>query len=300
MVDLSHLSRIPHNGISLLALDVDGTLVTQANEVLPETRAAVQRANREGLAVVLATGRRYRTTRRAMDQLGLELPAVCLGGALVKSASGETLHSEPFSSSQVERLLGWARRRGQALILQRDSDGRGGPDFVIDAKPSWNAPTRYYAQAGGDSGAEDLAPETPAFDDILVVGTFGEKEELRELQTDFAASGEFATVLVESRRTPGYYLETILGHVDKWASIRRFARLAGIGEGTICAVGDAANDLPMIRGAAYGVAMGNADPVVKQAADWTTGSNQENGIATLVERILGTGLGQPKAGEQSN
>ncbi len=275
-------SQIP-NGISLLALDVDGTLVTDANEVLPETRAAVQRADREGLAVVLATGRRYRTTRRAMDQLGLELPVVCLGGALVKSASGETLHSEPFSSSQVERLLGLARRRGQALVLQRDSDGCGGPDFVIDAKPSWNPPTRYYAQAGDDSGAGNPAP---AFDDVLVLGTFGDMDELRELETDFAASGEFATVLVESKRTPGWYLETILGHVDKWASIRRFAESAGIDEGAICAVGDAANDLPMIRGAAYGVAMANADPVVKQAADWITDSNEENGVGALVDRLL--------------
>ena len=272
-------------------MDVDGTLVTDANEVLPETRVAVQRAVREGLAIVLATGRRYRTTRRAMDQLGLRLPAVCLGGALVKSAAGETLHSEPFSWAQVERLLGLARRCGQALILQRDSGG-GGPDFVIDANPSWNPPTRYYADFGGDSGMPDSAPERTGFDDILVVGTFGEKDELRELERDFAASGEFATVLVESKRTPGYYLETILGHVDKWASIRRFAALAGIDEGGICAVGDAANDLPMIRGAAFGVAMGNADPVVKQAADWVTDNNEENGVAALVDRILGVHSGE--------
>lgn len=283
MVDPSH---IPPNGIWLLALDVDGTLVTDANEVLPETRAAVHRADREGLAVVLATGRRYRTTRRAMDQLGLELPAVCLGGALVKSAAGETLHSEPFTAAQVKRLLDLARRRGQALILQRDADGRGGPDFVIDAKPSWNPPTRYYAEFGGDSGAAHPAPERTALDDVLVLGTFGEMDELRELETDFAAPGEFATVLVESKRTPGWYLETILGHVDKWASIRRFAALAGIDEGAICAVGDAANDLPMIRGAAFGVAMANADPVVKQAADWITDSNESNGVAALVDRLL--------------
>lgn len=282
MADASHT---PPTRISLLALDVDGTLVTDANEVSPETRVAVQRAEREGLAIVLATGRRYRTTRSAMGQLGFRLPAVCLGGALVKSASGETLHSEPFSRSQVKRLLGLARRRGQALILQRDSGG-GGPDFVIDANPSWNGPTRYYAEVGGDSGAKNSAPERTGFDDILVVGTFGDEDELRELERDFAASGEFATVLVESKRTPGFYLETILGHVDKWASVRRFAALAGFDEGGICAVGDAANDLPMIRGAAYGVAMGNADPVVKQAADWITGSNEDNGVAALVDRLL--------------
>ena len=268
-------------------MDVDGTLVTDADQVSPETRAAVHRAGREGLAVVLATGRRYRTTRRVMDQLRLKLPAVCLGGALVKSDLGETLHSEPFSSSQVARLLALARRRDQALILQRDSEGRGGPDFVVDARSSWNPPTRYYVKLGGENGAQDSVPERTGYDDVLVVGTFGDRDELRELQADMATSGEFATVLVEAKHTPSWYLETILGGVDKWASIRRFAAAKGIGEDAICAVGDAANDLPMIRGAAFGVAMGNADPAVKRAADWITDSNEENGVASLVDRLLG-------------
>ncbi len=83
--------------------------------------------------------------------------------------------------------------------------------------------------------------------------------------------------------TPSWYLETILGGVDKWVSVRRFAAAKGIGEDAICAVDDADNDLRMIRGAAVGVAMGNADPVVKQVADWITDSNEENGIASLVD-----------------
>lgn len=273
--------------ISLLAIDVDGTLVTEDNRVLPETCAALHRAHREGLPLVLATGRRYRTTRQAMDQLSLRLPAVCLGGALTKSTAGDTVHSEPFSVGQVEHLLALARRRGQALILQRDADSRGGPDFLVDAGVQWNAATRYYADVGGDSGRPDTMPERSGPDDILVVGAFGDRDDLRELEDDINEAGDYATVLVESKRTPGWYLETILGHVDKWSGIRRFAASAGLDATAVCAVGDAANDLPMIQGAAMGVAMGNADPVVKQAADWTTGSNQENGVAALVGRILG-------------
>ena len=272
--------------ISLLAIDVDGTLVNEDNRVLPATRAAVRRAHREGLPLVLATGRRYRTTRQAMDQLSLTLPVVCLGGALAKSRTGETLHSDPFTVGQVARLLALARSRGQALILQRDADSRGGPDFVVDASVPWNEPTRYYADFGGDSGGQEARPEDAPRDDILVVGAFGEREELRRLEVDIADAGDFATVLVESKRTPGWYLETILGHVDKWSGIRRFALESGLDPHAICAVGDAANDLPMIRSAAFGVAMGNADPVVKQAADWVTESNENNGVATLVERLL--------------
>ena len=275
--------------ISLLAIDVDGTLVTDDNRVSPETRAAVHRAHRVGLPVMLATGRRYRTTRWAMEQLSLRLPVVCLGGALTKSIAGETLHSDPFTANQIEYLLALGRGRGQALILQRDADGRGDPDFVVDAAVPWNEPTRYYVDVGGDSGSQDERPENAGRDDILVVGAFGDHEDLQRLEDDIRDCGDYATVLVESKRTPGWYLETILGHVDKWTGIRRFALASGLDPHAICVVGDAANDLPMIRGAAFGVAMGNAESVVKQAADWITESNENHGVATLVDRLLAQG-----------
>ncbi len=279
---------ITPSGIALLAIDVDGTLVTESNQVLPETREAVHRAFDGGLAIVLATGRRYRTTQGAMGQLGLSLPVVCLGGALTKTAAGETVHSEPFAAGQVDGLLRLARRRGVPLILQRDSDGRGGPDFVVDSSVAWNEETEYYVSVGGEAARPDPAPDRTSYDDILVVGAFGGQEELAGLERDFVAEGAFATVLVPSKRTPGWYLETILGHVSKWTGLKRLAALSGIAESAVCAVGDAANDLAMIRGAGFGVAMGNASPDVKEAADWVTGSNDEGGLVPLLKLLAKT------------
>ena len=276
------------SGIALLAIDVDGTLVTEANQVLPDTREAVRRAQEGGLEVVLATGRRYRTTQRVLEELGLSLAVVCLGGALTKSAAGKALHSAPFAASQVDALLRHARRRGLALILQRDSDGRGGPDFVVDAGVPWNEETKYYVAVGGESGSTDRAPDRTGHDDILVVGAFGSQKELAGLERDFIGEGAFATVLVPSKRTPGWYLETILGHVSKWTGLQRLAAHSDVSESAVCAVGDAANDLPMIRGAGFGVAMGNASPEVKDAADWVTGSNDEGGLVPLIELLLNT------------
>ena len=286
--------------ISLLAVDIDGTLVTSGDRVSPATRDGLHRACRHGLRLVLATGRRYRSTRRVMDELGLALPAVCLGGALTKDAGGTTLHAEPFAQGQIERLLRLARRRGLALILQRDAHARGGPDFVIDASGRWNAETRHYVGIGGDAAHRDAAPERTGYDDILVVGCFGDRRPLAAFERDIAtaAGDEFATVLVESKKTPGWYLETIIGHVSKWTGLVRFAAAAGIPGAAICAVGDALNDLPMIRGAGLGVAMGNADPAVKAVADWVTGPNHQDGLVPLIDRLLGASsvpVGRPPA-----
>ena len=272
--------------IRLLAVDIDGTLVTEGDAVSPATRAALHLAA-ERFALVLATGRRYRTTRQVMSVLDLALPAVCLGGALTKSAAGRTLHATQFAAEDIAGLLALARCRDLALVLQRDAHALGGADFVVDASPPWNAPTQHYVTAGGAAGRTDPDIGGARNEDVLVVGCFGERQPLAALEDDIAGlAGAFETVLVPSQKTPGWYLEVIPAGVSKWAALRRYAAGIGIPEDAVCAVGDALNDLPMIRGAGFGVAMGNAHPTVKAAAAWTTGRNDEDGLVTLIDRLM--------------
>ena len=274
--------------IALLAIDIDGTLVVQGDCITAETAAAVRRAHAAGVGIVLATGRRYRTTRLAIDALQLPLPAVCLSGALTKGRDGETLHCERIRPEQVVALLRLARSHRLPLLLQRDAHARGGPDFVADAGVPWNPATRDYLRANRQAGHADAAPEASGYDDVLMVGCFAARGPLAALQGDIAArhGGTFASVLVESKKTPGWYLETTLRHVNKWQALQRLAASLGVPGQAVCAVGDSMNDVAMIRGAGFGVAMGNAPPEVKAAADWVTGSNRDNGLAALVERLL--------------
>lgn len=272
--------------VSLLAIDIDGTLVVKGDHVPPASRVAVRRAVDHGLRVMLATGRRYRTTRLVVEQIGVPLAAVCLGGALTKDENGATLASEAFAAPQIARLLELARRHRLNLLLQRDSFERPGPDFIADAAGSWNVNMRRYMEVNGNVGHVDPAPEASNYDDILMLGCFAERAPLADLQRDIDALGEFSTVLVVSKKTPGWYLEVILAHVNKWTALQRFAAGIGVPESAICAVGDALNDLPMLRGAGLGVAMGNAEAKVQAAADWVTGSNTEDGLGSLIGRLV--------------
>ncbi len=281
------MAAVDHGkSIRLLAVDIDGTLVTEGDAISPATRAALHLAT-ERFALVLATGRRYRTTREVMATLDLALPAVCLGGALTKSASGQTLHAAPFAAEDIFRLLDLAHGRDLTLVLQRDAHALGGADFVVDASLPWNAPTQHYVKVGGAAGGTDADIGAGRYEDVLVVGCFGEREPLAALEDDVSGLGRaYETVLVPSQKTPGWYLEVIAAGVSKWAALRRYAGGIGIEEDAICAVGDALNDLPMISGAGFGVAMGNADPAVKAAASWTTGRNDEDGLVTLIDRLM--------------
>lgn len=273
--------------IAMLAVDVDGTLVARGDHVTEATRAAMRRAT-EHLCVVLATGRRYRSARLVLDRLGLDLPVVCLGGALTKDASGETLHSAPFDAVQIDHLLALAHDHGLALVLQRDAHKHGGADFVVDAGVSWNAPTAHYVRYAGDFCRRDPAPRSSACNDALVAGCFAEREALAGFEADIVtgSGNEFATVICESKKTPGWYLEIIRGDVSKWTGIARYAERASVPARAVCAVGDAANDLPMIRAAGLGVAMGNADDAIKRAAHRTIGRNDEDGLAVFIDELI--------------
>lgn len=276
--------------IALLAIDIDGTLVTHGDSVTADTCAAVRRAAAAGLHVVLATGRRYRTTRVAIEALQLPLPAVCLGGALTKDGNGETLYDEPFQPAQLAVLLRLARSHRLPLLLQRDAHSNGGPDFVADGGTPWNVEMRTYMEANGDVGRVEATPENARHDDVLMIGCFAARPPLAGLQAAIAKhhGDAFATVLVESKKTPGWYLETTLKHVNKWYALHRLAADAGVAAEAVCAVGDSLNDLPMIRCAGFGVAMGNAEPAVQAAADWVTGTNLEDGLVPLIDRLLAT------------
>ena len=267
-------------------MDIDGTLVDDDNQVSSANRAAMHRAVAEGLHVVLATGRRYRTTRTAMEHMALPLPAVCLGGALVKDAAGDVLHCERFAPPQVAELLALAHDQRLALLLHRDSHQHGGADFVIDARIPWNEPTRHYMDVNSEVGHVDARPEATPRTDVLMAGCFGERDPLEQLQGRIERLGAFATVLVKSKQTPGWYLETTLGHVDKWQALVRYCSRRGTPPTAVAAVGDASNDLPMIRAAALGVAMANASQHVRNAADWIAPTNNDDGVATLIDRLL--------------
>jgi len=275
--------------IQLLAVDLDGTLVINEDEISAPTRAALHRVREAGVEVAIATGRRYRKTQGPIDTLGLPVPSVCLGGALVKGADGRTLHAQPFEASEFRAVASLFRELGHAVVAQRDSDRDGGADFLLDESVPWNSPTRDYHDRNAKFA--EPAPRLPdqQRDDVLVVGTFGGLAELQRLERELhrVYAEAFSAHVMPGFFNEGYYCEVVPSRVSKWTGLQRLAGLLGIPRESICAVGDERNDLSMITGAGMGVAMGNACEELKRVADWVTGHHDEDGLVGVVERILG-------------
>jgi hydroxymethylpyrimidine pyrophosphatase-like HAD family hydrolase len=98
--------------------------------------------------------------------------------------------------------------------------------------------------------------------------------------------GKLSTHVLRSPRYTGFMCEFAPAGVTKWSAVRRLAEGWGISDEAICAVGDDVNDIPMIRAAGLGVAMGNALPEVKEAADRIAPSLADDGLVEVVGWLL--------------
>ena len=161
--------------IRMIALDLDGTLAIENHQVLPATRTALDDLHHGGVEVVIATGRRYRTTRFVIDNLGFEVYAVCNGGALVKTPEQNTLHKDTFDVAPIARI---AREIGLTVFAQRDAHSDGGSDFMIDETDNWNPQIQKYFDDNQEfSSTGNLIDSEPEF---LVSGMFGPEADLRK------------------------------------------------------------------------------------------------------------------------
>jgi hydroxymethylpyrimidine pyrophosphatase-like HAD family hydrolase len=283
----------PSARIRLLVLDVDGTLTDSRHEVPATTRNAVRRVREAGVRVMLATGRRYRDTLPVAETLGIDAPIVTASGALVKQPPAHvTLHRAAFAPGVLADVVTRIVAAGHEPILYTDSFDRG-YDFhcrsLADADTTAGARglgeylgrNRHLADVRADLHA---APPADAFAGFAM----GSRAEMLALEAALVAAhpGRLAVHVIRSPRYRDWLCEIAPAGVTKWSGTRAVAAAWGIEAAEICAVGDDVNDLPMIRAAGLGVAMGNAVAEVRAAAARVVGGHEEGGIAELADLIL--------------
>lgn len=270
-----------------LLLDLDGTLLTPDETVHARTREAILEAERQGVEVMIVTGRSKISAMPIVTELDLGAPAVLFNGCAVWCHDEKRMIEErTLSNRTLERLHDWAaEREAQVIVMTADEK--------LALEPRSDAERRNFDGFIGVQFVEReelLRDYTIRLSFLLECGDRGSSAAARELEE--AAGGPIyvshfpLSILPRHRTNPYSAIDVHAPCQGKAEAIRFLADTRGIAPERVIAVGDADNDVPMLRAAGLGVAMGNALPEVQAEADRVIGHHGSESIAELVDELL--------------
>ncbi|MGW3416666.1 HAD family hydrolase [Streptomyces phaeochromogenes] len=259
----------------LVATDLDGTLLRSDDTVSERTREALAAATVAGAAHLVVTGRAVPWTRHILDELGYEGLAVCGQGAQLYDAGAHRLLTSVTLDRQVAGLaLAKIEAEVGPLALAASRDGVDG-DVLIG--PGYRVLGQLKAVPFTDVAELWAAPLTKMYiqhpeltDDELAAAAR-------------AAAGGLVSVVMAGEGI----VEILPLGLSKATGLSLAARRLGVKAADTIAFGDMPNDIPMFAWSAHGVAMANAHEELKAVANELTLSNEEDGIAVVLERLLG-------------
>lgn len=279
----------------MIAIDLDGTLLSPSGEVTPRAKQAVRRALDAGLLVCFATGRNWTESKTVLEAVEHYDSAVFVGGAMVVDTKRQVvLHRMMMQPDLARELCGHMEAAGHAVLALQDT-GAAGFDYLVTGDIAVNDPTRHWMRVTAAKIVSVPRLADHAHPHTVRVGIVAPPAEAAKVQ--WSLNEHFRDRIVcHSLFVPAYdveVLEVFDPAVNKWEGVKLVAQRHGIGESEIVAIGDDVNDLPMIRHAGLGVAMGNARPEVLAVAKRVIGSNADEGLATFLEELVDSHAVEP-------
>ena len=262
-----------------IVLDLDGTLTNDAKEITPKVKESLLKAQKKGIRIILASGRPTFGIQKLADELVIGSHGGYVmaynGGSIIEWSTKTTISNTTLSPDLVPELYDAARRHG-CEILTYQGDGIAATSiknkYVLHEAFINKMPLTQY----DDFLNQIIYP----INKCLITGNPKVVVQV-EKELSEAMAGR-----MDVYRSAGFFLECVPSGIDKAASLQFILSLTGIEREEVIAVGDGYNDLSMIRYAGLGVAMANAAREVQDEADYITYSNQEDGVAHVVEKFI--------------
>jgi Cof subfamily protein (haloacid dehalogenase superfamily) len=263
----------------ILVLDIDGTLTNSKKQITEATKQAIWELMDRGHLVALASGRPTPGMRKYEKELELDKRGGYLlsynGARVVECTGGEVVHQNFLPLHVVPQLYEFAKERGAGLITY---DG----DVVISAFE----PDEYIKLEAGINWLpirhEPDFVEYVNYDiNKCLMTAPGEQAAVyeKELQERF---GDIISIY----RSEPFFIEIMPKNINKADSLDKVLKGMGMSAENAVCCGDGFNDITMIKYAGVGVAMGNAQPAVKEAADYIAPTNDEDGLVDVISRFF--------------
>ncbi len=263
----------------LIALDMDGTLLTTDKKVSRKTEAALKAAEAKGVKIILASGRPLIGLNKYLKELDLlkgEDYVLSFNGGLVQNTKTEEIVSKiSLKGSDLKNIYKMSKELNINIHAFSAKEGL--------ITPKISKYTKYEAEINEiDINIKDFC-EIDDDDDIIKVMMI-DPQEILGLAIEKIPDEIYRKYSVF--KSSPYFLEFTHKDVDKGLGLKKLGEYLGIKREEIIACGDAGNDLSMVKYAGLGVAMGNATPEVKEVANFITTSNDEDGIANVIEKFI--------------
>lgn len=271
--------QLSHMDYSILVLDLDGTLTNSKKEISATNRDALLRAQQQGMTLVLASGRPTYGIAPLANQLQMDRFGGYIlsynGGEIIDWSTQQTLYAQVLPDEVVPVLYRCAKQHDVALLSY---DGR----YIATEDPD----DRYVRHEAFLNKMQvrrcrNFLEEVPLpLPKCLIVGEPARLVEV-EAELSLALQG-----VISVYRSEPFFLELVPPGIDKAQSLAVLLRHIGTNREKMVAIGDGYNDVSMIEFAGLGVAMANAQEPVRKAADRVTLSNDEDGVAAIVNELF--------------
>lgn len=273
--------------IKLFAFDIDGTLLDNKSKVPDSSIEALKRLDDAGIKVVLASGRVFSSVKYNQNLLNIKGPIVATNGSLISLDGRDIYKTYPLGEDKLKQLYEfcisnrldfhiyddenyYTNRVNLEKIKHLEIDNNYGMNYQVNLIYK-NDPISYLIE----NNKKAVKFQISGIDD----NDLSRNEIVKILNNDFSDS-----LYITSS---GFsQLEIGNKNATKWSSIEEICEILGINKNEVAAIGDAHNDIPMVRNAELGFAMGNAKEELKEIADIIVANNESSGVLEAVNYVL--------------
>lgn len=262
-------------GYKLVCSDIDGTLVNSENRMCPTTAEVVRRVVDQGVIFALISARPPVGMFYLLDDMGIDQYVVAFGGSIILKRGQKPVYEDTLPMEYVERLREESRKFGLNLSVY------SGEDLFVEKIDERVRIEQQIARAVPiELPFREIKKRAGNPNKLLYLG---DPEAIAAFEQ--WAAREYDGLLAIYRSKPDY-LEVCPPQSTKYGGMMALADHLGIDPSEIMAIGDNYNDVDMLKGAAFGVAMGNAPEDVKKAADFVTLPCMEDGVGYALQKFI--------------
>ena len=286
----------------LLAIDLDGTLLNSYGQISEENKNAIKKALEQNVEVVLASGRSNMSVKNLADEVNANNYIICGNGAIVYDLKKEEIiYSNLLNKNKVMQLVKICDENSIYYSVYTK-------DTIITKNLNYNV--LFYHQENA-SKPDNKKTNIQIVQDIYNYILNSPEEEYIKIVICDDSSIIFNSIIKKMKTIKGvdvldvghmsrkiiksgteefsieyFYTEINNKNVDKWTALSYLIEKLGIKKEEVITIGDNVNDKIMIENAGLGVAMENSAPDIKQIADVVTSTNNENGVAKIIEEVM--------------